>query len=136
MRRPDPTTCSWLLAAALGGGLAARWLTPPPVQAQAADSGPRYVAVSTEYQQGVGLLFVLDQKTEHLAVYEAHGGAPNSRELVLVGARNISLDTQLDGFNDESEYSFKELKELFERRNLPIGPAGAGDGEAGEPQDG
>ncbi|TAH36336.1 MAG: hypothetical protein EYC70_11045 [Planctomycetota bacterium] len=132
LRTPDLRFLPWLAPAALLGGLAARWLAPQPVAAQSADSGNRYVAVSTEYQQGVGLLYVLDQKTEHLAVYEARGGAPNSHELVLVGARNISLDTQLDGFNDESEYTFKELKELFERRNLPTGEGGA-ESDGGRP---
>lgn len=121
LRTPSPAALAGVFLAALAGGLLARWLSPSPVQAQSADSGDRYVAVATDYQTGVGLLYVLDQKTQHLVVYEAKGGAPNSHQLVFVGARNISLDTQLDGFNDESDYSFKELKEMFERRSLPTG---------------
>lgn len=119
--------CCTLLGVAL-----ARWAFPAPVLAQAADSGPRYVAVSGEYQQGVALLYVLDQQTEHLAVYEAHGGAPNSREVVFVGARNVALDMRLDAFNDESEYTYSELKELFDRRRLPGG--GEREPAGGEPQ--
>jgi len=110
-----------LLGAALAGALLARWTLPVPVAAQAADSGRRYVAVTGEYQQGVSLLYVLDQKNESLVVYEAQGGAPNSREVVLVAARDISLDTRLQGFNDESDYSAAELRRLFENRKIPTG---------------
>lgn len=77
------------------------------------DSGKRYVAVTGPYQDGVSLLYVLDQETQHLVVYEARGGAANSHRVMFVGARNIELDTQLDGFNDESEYTHQELEEAF-----------------------
>ncbi|RMH02762.1 MAG: hypothetical protein D6702_07885 [Planctomycetota bacterium] len=117
-----------VLAAALGG-LLVRWALPQPARAQAADSGPRYVAVAAEYMTGVSLLYVLDQETEHLAVYEAHGGGPNAREVVFVGARDISLDTRLDGFNDQSEISARELREEFEKRGLLPPPELEGDGE-------
>ncbi|MAW60265.1 MAG: hypothetical protein CMJ94_05450 [Planctomycetes bacterium] len=109
-----------LALAALLGAMATRFLAPAPVQAQSADGDRRYVAVAAEYQTGVSLLYVLDQQTERLAVYEARGGASNSHRLALVGVRNVGLDTQLDGFNDESDYSFKELEELLERRGVPI----------------
>lgn len=133
-----PRAAGMLLCALLGAA-AARWALPEPVQAQAADSGQRYVAVTGEYMTGVSLLYVLDQQTQRLAVYEARGGAPNSREVVFVGARNIALDTQLDAFNDESEYTHSELRELFERRQVPAGsgiekpsgPASATSGKAG-----
>lgn len=110
-----------MVLAALAGALLARWGWPPPVAAQAADSGQRYVAVTGEYQQGVSLLYVLDQKNESLAVYEAKGGAENSRRVVLVAARDISLDTRLRGFNDESDYTAGELRKLFESRKIPTG---------------
>lgn len=109
-----------ILLAALGGALFSRWFAPQPVQAQSADGDRRYVAVAAEYQTGVSLLYVLDQKTERLAVYEARGGASNSHRVSLVGVRNVGLDTQLDGFNDESDYSFKELQDLLERRGVPV----------------
>ncbi len=109
------------LAAALGA-LLARWGLPQEAQAQSADSGQRYVAVAGEYMTGVSILYVLDQKTQHLAVYEARGGSPNSHEVVFIGARDISLDTQLSGFNDESEMSAAQLREEFEKRGLLQGP--------------
>ena len=119
-----------VLAGALLGVLGARWLAPPTVYAQAADGGRRYVAVAGPYQAGVSLLYVLDQETQHLAVYEAKGGAPNSREVVLVGVRNIQLDTLLDAFNDESDYTYQQLKAFLEKRGVSIeeNPSGAPSG--------
>ncbi|MBC8327421.1 MAG: hypothetical protein ISR76_06175 [Planctomycetes bacterium] len=106
-----------LLGAVLGAVLV-RWGLPLPAHAQSADSGHRYVAVAGEYMTGVSILYVLDQKTQHLAAYEAHGGGANAREVVFIGARDISLDTQLDGFNDESEISAVQLRKEFEKRGL------------------
>lgn len=107
-----------LLLAALLGGVLARWAAPASAAAQAADAGWRYVAVTGEYMQGVSLLYVLDQQTQHLAVYEARGGGANARELAFVGARDISLDTLLTGFNDKSDLSADELRKEFEKRGL------------------
>lgn len=107
-----------LAVAVLLGAVISRWALPAPVQAQSADGDRRYVVATGEYQTGVSLLYVLDQQTERLAVYEARGGASNSRRVALVGARNVSLDFELDGFNDESDYSFKELEELLQRRGV------------------
>lgn len=108
---------SLLLAAFLGAALV-RLMTPEPALAQSADGGRRYVAVTGPYQDGVSLLYVLDQKADRLMVYEGKGGAANSREVGLVGVRNINLDSQLDGFNDDSEYSYQELAELLQRRGV------------------
>ena len=102
-----------LLLAFVAGAVSLRLLSPPTVAAASADSGKRYVAVTGPYQEGVSLLYVLDQKTQHLVVYEARGGAANSHRVMFVGARNIELDTQLDGFNDESEYTHQDLEEEF-----------------------
>lgn len=112
-----------LLAAGLLGGLVSHGLTPTPVLAQTADSGGRYVAATAEFQSGVSVLYVLDQENQALAVYQAEGGAPNSRNIVFVGARNISLDTQLPAFNDESEFSHLDLKKEFEKKKIPIAEA-------------
>jgi hypothetical protein len=105
------------LAALLGAALV-RFTYPEPVQAQSSDGGRRYVAVTGPFQDGVSLLYVLDQTNDRLMTYEGKGGAANSRKVSLVGVRNIGLDSQLDGFNDESEYSYQELRELLERRGV------------------
>jgi hypothetical protein len=107
-----------LAVAGILGGLTVRWVSPPPVAAapQSADSGDRYVAVASEYMAGVSLLYVLDQINQRLTVYEARGGAKNGQKLEFIGARNISLDSLLDGFNDESEYPFEALRKEFEQK--------------------
>lgn len=110
---------SLLLAAAVGG-LLTSLLWPREVAAQSASSGARYVAAVGPYQAGVSLLYVVDQETQRLAVYEARGGAPNSRKVVFVGARNIGLDTLLNGFNDDSEYSHADLAKEFEESGVPV----------------
>lgn len=104
-----------ILLCAFCAGSAFLLLLSPEVAhaASTGDSGKRYVAVTGPYQDGVSLLYVLDQETQHLVVYEARGGAANSHRVMFVGARNIELDTQLDGFNDESEYTHQELEEAF-----------------------
>jgi hypothetical protein len=127
--RIDPTLILGLALAGLLGGLAARLLTPAPVAAapQSADAGSRYVAAVGPYQDGVSLLYVLDQKTQRLAVYEARGGAKNSHRVEFVGARNISLDSLLDAFNDDSEFSYRSLQKEFEKTGHQLAePAAAG----------
>ena len=110
---------SSLVLAAILGAMASHWFFP--VQARAETSPVlRYMAVTGPYQEGVSLLYVIDQVTNRLAVYEARGGGPNSRNLVHVGSRNIRLDTAIDAFNDESEYSFKELEKLLQKRGVDV----------------
>jgi len=98
-----------LLAFLLGAALV-KVMTAETVEASFADSGKRYVAVTGPYQDGVSLLYVIDQETQHLAVYEARGGATNSHRLYFVGARNIELDTMIDGYHDESDLSHQDLE--------------------------
>jgi len=104
-----------ILAAVLGAAL---WQTvsPQPVQAQSAATGGRFLAVTGPFMDGVSLLYVIDQETARLAVYQGHGGGANAREVVLVGVRNIGFDVQLNAFNDESEYSYQDLLKQFNRQ--------------------
>jgi hypothetical protein len=115
---------SALLCASLLGALLMRFFTPEAVAAQAADGGRRYVAVTGAYMDGVSLLYVLDQQTQHLAVYEARGGATNSHRIQFVGARNIELDMLLDGYNDESDLTHQELEKEFRKSGIPVDEAG------------
>ncbi len=109
-----------LLLAATAGALMTTLLWPREVAAQSATSGSRYVAAVGPYQAGVSLLYVVDQETQRLAVYEGRGGGPNSRKVVFVGARNITLDTLLNGFNDESVYSYLDFAKEFEDSGIPV----------------
>ncbi len=77
------------------------------------------IAVTGSYGVGTSVLYVIDTKRQQLAVYEARGGSTNSRRIFLVGARRMDLDLQLQGYNDESEFSYAELQKRFENRGGP-----------------
>lgn len=74
-----------------------------------------FLAVTGSYGVGTSVLYLVDTQNRQLAVYEARGGAPGQRRLVLVGARRIDLDLQLRGYNDQSEYDYRALETLFEK---------------------
>jgi hypothetical protein len=79
-------------------------------------SGNGFVAVTGSYGIGTSVLYLLDTVNKQLAVYEARGGSAEQRRIVLVGARRIDLDLQLQGYNDRSEYEYDKLEDLFEKR--------------------
>lgn len=113
-----------LLSASLLGAALMSFFAPETAFAQSSDGGRRYVAVTGNYMEGVSILYVLDQETQHLAVYEARGGASNSHRIQFVGARNIELDMQLDGYNDESDLTHKELEKEFLKSGIPVAQEG------------
>ncbi len=75
-----------------------------------------FVAVTGSYGVGTSVLYVLDTNGRQLAVYEARGGSSEQRRIVLVGARRIDLDLQIENYNDESEFDYARLQKLFEKR--------------------
>jgi hypothetical protein len=82
------------------------------------DSNQDMIAVTGVDMTGVSVLYLIDTKTKHLAVYQASGGSSGTQGLRLVGARNIALDLQLDGFNDKTETKgrplrYKDLEKKF-----------------------
>lgn len=93
---------------------------PPEVvyseESGSAASSNGFVAVTGSYGVGTSVLYLVDTINRQLAVYEARGGSTEQRRIVLVGARKIDLDLQLQGYNDRSEYEYKDLKNLFEKR--------------------
>ena len=80
-----------------------------------ADSNEAMIAVTGIDLTGQAILFLVDTERRQLAVYQASGGSSSMSGLRLVGARNIDLDLQLDGYKDKSEYSYKELREKFQQ---------------------
>ncbi len=110
------------------GGSASEPVVYSEESGQAA-SGDGIVAVTGSYGVGTSVLYLIDTKKQQLAVYEARGGSTEQRRIMLVGARKIDLDLQLEGYNDRSEYGYQDLKRLFERREptkevqtgLPVG---------------
>jgi hypothetical protein len=77
-----------------------------------------FIAVTGSYGVGTSVLYLMDTKTNQLAVYEARGGSVNSRRLYLVGARRVDLDLQLEGYNDQSEWSYDQLRQRFEKKGI------------------
>ncbi len=99
----DPSQASRVTT--LGGGVSA-------------DSNRDMIAVTGVDVTGVSVLYLIDTKSKHLAVYQASGGSGGTQGVKLVGARDISLDLQLEGFNDKTEYKgrplrFKDLEKRF-----------------------
>lgn len=88
-----------------------------------ADSNNRMIAVTGIDITGASILYLIDTVNPHLAVYQASGGSSGTQALRLVGARNISLDLQLDGLNDKSEFTYKDLEGQFTEQGLL--PSGA-----------
>ena len=78
-----------------------------------ADSNGRMIAVTGIDMTGTAILYVIDTENPHIAVYQAQGGSASSHNIKLIAARNITLDLQLDGLNDKSQYSFKQLQDRF-----------------------
>jgi hypothetical protein len=81
-----------------------------------ADSNDRMIAVTGVDVTGGSLLFLIDTESRHLSVYQAQGGTVSTSSVRWVGGRNIDLDLKVDGFNDRSEYSYKELAKRFDQR--------------------
>jgi hypothetical protein len=86
-------------------------------EAGSAASANGFVAVTGSYGVGTSVLYLVDTVNRQLAVYEARGGSTEQRRIVLVGARRIDLDLQLQGYNDRSEYEYRELQDLFAKRD-------------------
>ena len=78
-----------------------------------ADSNDRMIAVTGTDITGSSILYVIDSRDPHIAVYQAAGGSQSMNMIRLVAARRIDLDLRLDGFNDKSQHSFKDLEQAF-----------------------
>jgi hypothetical protein len=77
------------------------------------DSNGSMIAVTGVDVTGGSILYLIDTQGRHLSVYQAQGGTASTASIKWVGGRNIDLDLQVDGFNDKSEISYKELARRF-----------------------
>ena len=128
-RRRPVDAPAWILLA--GFGLAALGYAVEPAQNQivsavttpsfgTSDSNDRMIAVTGIDVTGTSVLYVIDTIERRLSVYQADGGGKSTAGVTWVGARNIDLDFAVDGWNDKSELSFKELqKRLGDKGVLP-----------------
>jgi len=86
--------------------------------------GNGIIAVTASYGVGTAVVFVIDTNEKQMAIYEARGGSKGGRRLYLVGARRIDLDLKLEGYHDESEYSYQKLRAEFEKNGFFEGDKG------------
>lgn len=77
------------------------------------DSNGEMIAVTGIDVTGSSILYLIDTKGRHLAVYQANGGTESTQGLKLVGARRIDLDLELEGYFDKSEYPYRDLQKKF-----------------------
>jgi hypothetical protein len=145
-----PTSSGWLLAAGLalaalglarapqggdpgggqGGGQGGGTTVLPMTSGVAtADSNNRMIAVTGIDITGASILYLVDTVNYRLAVYQASGGTAATQGIKLVGARRIDLDLLLDGLNDKSDYTYKQLREMFKEQGLLPDGQGAGGAE-------
>jgi len=125
MRQERPLSPGWILVAGLA--LTAIGLAVEPQDASSgivpisstvpsfatSDSNGKMIAVTGIDVTGSSLLYLVDTEGRALSVYQATGGTPSMMSLKWVGARNIDLDLQVDGFNDHSEFKYTQLAEAF-----------------------
>jgi len=103
-------------AAPTGTSAAAQTVTIPlqtPASASV-DSNGSMIAVSGVDLTGSSVRYLIDTENKQMACYQATGGSSSMQSIKMVGARRIDLDLQLDGFNDKSEYSYRELEAQFQ----------------------
>ncbi len=79
-----------------------------------------FIAVTGSYGVGTSVLYLIDTVKRQLSVYEARGGTQSMRRLVWVGARRIDRDLEVLGYRDESEYTFKDLNDMFRDREKAV----------------
>lgn len=82
-----------------------------------ADSNQRMIAVTGVDVTGASVLYLVDTQNMRLAVYQANSSGSN-QGVRLIGARRIELDMELNGFHDNSEYSYSELRDKFVDQGL------------------
>jgi hypothetical protein len=100
------------VAGALLTALVAVWALGPRAEAQrpsgygggggGGDSARDLIAVTGTYGSGASVLYLIDAKTRHLAVYKTDNG----RKLEFVAARSLEYDLKLESLNDESPPGF------------------------------
>ena len=75
------------------------------------NSNNRFVAVTSPIGSGESALFVLDSKSEQLAVYRFD----RRKGLSFLAGRKIDFDLKISGYNDQSKYSRNEMMRQFEK---------------------
>ena len=85
-----------------------------------ADSNKRMIAVTGSDLTGASILYLIDTENMRLACYQANGGSESTQGIRFVGARRIDLDLMVNGFNDQSKFSYQEMREQFLVDGIPL----------------
>ena len=80
-----------------------------------ADSNNQMIAVTGVDRTGASVLYLIDTEAKQLAVYQATGGTSSKMGVKLIGARRLDLDLKLFGYNDQSDYPYRELQKQFSK---------------------
>ncbi|MHC4970793.1 MAG: hypothetical protein ACYTG3_00515 [Planctomycetota bacterium] len=76
------------------------------------DSNNRFVAVTSPIGSGESVLFLIDSKTEQVAVYRYQ----RRKGLEFMAGRKIEYDLKISGYQDISEFSHDEMKRLYHKQ--------------------
>ena len=76
------------------------------------DSNNRFVAVTAPIGSGESVLFLIDAKTEQVAVYRYQ----RRKGLEFMAGRKIEYDLKISGYQDVSEFSHDEMKRLYHKQ--------------------
>jgi hypothetical protein len=76
------------------------------------DSNNRFVAVTSPIGSGESVLFLIDSKTEQVAVYRYRRG----KGLEFMAGRKIQYDLKISGYQDVSEFTHGEMKRLYHKQ--------------------
>lgn len=76
------------------------------------NSNNRFVAVTSPIGSGESVLFLIDAKTEQVAVYRYR----RAKGLEFLAGRKIEYDLKISGYQDISEFSHDEMKRLYHKQ--------------------
>jgi hypothetical protein len=75
------------------------------------NSNNRFVAVTTPVGSGESVLFLIDSKSEQVAVYRF----VRRKGLEFLAARKIDYDLRVKGYGDVSDFSRDDMKRFYEK---------------------
>ena len=75
------------------------------------NSNNRFIAVTSPIGSGEAVLFLIDSKTEQLAVYRFR----RRKGLEFLAARKVDYDLKVTGYEDISKYSRDEMKRIYQK---------------------
>jgi hypothetical protein len=96
------------------------------------DANRDLIAVTGTYGSSASVLYLIDTRTRHMAVYKTDNG----RKLEFVAARDINFDLKLESYNDQSEpgYGPRELRKTWTDMSRTGGSTSRPEPEAPSPR--